>query len=64
MEHWLFFLDIHVPSLYIKIQKHGVSGPDGFAAPGCGDAVHSFLFFLLGGISISFFGNTVDNFTE
>ena len=46
MEHWLFFLDIHVPSLYIKIQKHGVSGPDGFAASGSEGAVLSFLFFL------------------
>ena len=45
-EHLLFFLDIHDPSVYIQKRKHGVSGLDGFAAPGCGYAVHSFLFFL------------------
>lgn len=41
-EHLLFFLDIHDPSVYIQKRKHGVSGLDGFAAPGCEDAVLSF----------------------
>ena len=44
-EQLLFFLGIYDPSVYIQKRKHGVSGLDGFAAPGCGYAVHSFYIF-------------------